>query len=108
MEVCGEVELNRNGFVVGIPYAADHVACIVAVMRCTKGASEQDERAREGGGFFPGNALHSEADATGEREGGVVVIHHSRLVNKNVRSKLSSVIVRSCGGMKRDAGRGGW
>ena len=39
MEVCGEVELNRNRFVVGIPYAADHVACIVAVMRCTKGAS---------------------------------------------------------------------
>jgi len=24
MGVCGEVELNRNRFVVGIPYAADH------------------------------------------------------------------------------------
>jgi hypothetical protein len=41
MDVCGEVELNRNRFVVGVPYAADHetVECIVAVMRCTKGAS---------------------------------------------------------------------
>jgi len=60
--VCGEVELNRNGFVVGIPYAADHVACIVAVMRCTKGASVNKTASKRGWRFFPGNALDSEAD----------------------------------------------
>ena len=51
MEVCGEVGLNRN--VVGIPYAADHMTCIVAVMRCTKGASvnKTSEKERVNGSF---------------------------------------------------------
>ena len=55
MEACGEVELNRSWFVVGIPYAADHetITCIVAVMRCTKGASVN--KASKRGWFFTGN-----------------------------------------------------
>jgi len=40
---CGEVELNRNRFVVN---AVDHetVECIVAVMLCTKGVSVNSKR----------------------------------------------------------------
>ena len=49
MEACVEVELNRSWFVVGITYAADHetITCIVAVMRCTKGASVNKAREQE-------------------------------------------------------------
>ena len=49
MSVYGEVKLNRNRFVVGIPRAADHktVECIVAVMRCTKTRECEDEQANK-------------------------------------------------------------
>jgi hypothetical protein len=63
--------VNRNR-VIGVPYAADHetIECIVAVMRCTKGASvnKPSQQVNDGGRFVAGNTPDSEADGTGERE----------------------------------------